>query len=1240
MPAAGFKTWCLKKHPAAIFSPNSNGRMGLRSPIVGNELSTLSENEFSLKHAVQPHGMDDDVQNGVVAVVHTGQLCPEAEDCLPPPSSGVSEDCTADYLSNLQRVLESMDQQHETSQINIEVRAPDQLGPIPNDTIAVVVKSTGFPYLSLDDLYDRIYGGSNTVKRIPLSQEPAKFTLRDHYTHYVRALRRRAWMEAERKEWAELMTRPIDAVVFRERLIHVDRSVVSISRSRAALKAALASGEYVRTRVHLLEGLADLKLYKSFYRAFGVSLQIERESQLNLLRRGVDVLKPTIRRLISKVDFDTICQQLGLNPDAECFCPVDDANIRLLEGMRARLSHTNLGGVRSQLNGTHGEETNSDDVISIRYFERDGDSSRVSIEFVYYGHRTTTDNIYPFLSETRDYPDSYYFSGMRGPGFNAINIYARPQEMPYISSLFAFAKFENVHAKAGIFMLILTPHAPGPDDWSSLPTYRITPFAAPGQSLRANKLRRKYRRAKIASQLNGTHGEATNEDDMAKGKGKPKQSLPKKERKAVLKAAEKIIHKQTGRKHKLRAKHAIVTPIGPRKQLVNGIVKGAPKDNVQEVLYTGVDETPKNFENPWFVFNASDQIKVYPVSLEGFASAFQVFPTMDGQPAQDVSIPPDLQDLLREYSRYRVGMIQARFEGDVASLFGGSMACMYVPSESPTYPASHNVNATYDFREMVKAKDHMRVPAPHKLRQFRFPPIPGSREVSGPESLLGWFVVWVREPYTTPNTSGPSIPSEVQVSSTPFSGKIGTFHVRVETLGQYRAYVSQTDRLFKAKTYELPFEPINPATITQLVSTDALFAPFVVAIPPEMALAVADTVALTKDANPSGLKTMILYRNGEQLTVQIPAILIPIAEAIAVGLGVPPGVATLFIEGVNALICIGTYLMDSFEDKTTTIQKANNQLGDGTAGTDIPAVTMSGIVTSNTYQPGLQNRNGITRTPASYTADSANSVSTNTTAAALWSTVNDMYHDGVRYLAYTWPESASMPVEIVRATVYESTSSTVPILKTVPAPTETTAAEAFAPHSLETFGIPAVTIAERIHEDQLAFAYGTGISFNFPTRQTAVFYQVWPGAEERKISAMAAPANVFVRRTGLYTFEQFPHMTLSQWQQYIGLKVLTPTDTPTKATTVIRMAYQMLGAVTDVANVWNLRWDLSTTFSSAYDTPSPYGVGMCEVACEDGSAYVDKIHCELLLKDTLGRGIPFITNTTPRALLYRFVMDF
>lgn len=1164
---------------------------------------------------------------GVVAAVHAGQERPEAQksDQIFTGSS-VSEDCATQNISTLQDMLDTMDQQCQVSSINIEVRAPDQLGPIPNDTIAVVVRSTGFPYLSLDDLYDRIYGSPKTVRRLPVVQEPARFTLRDHYSTYYRAMKRRAWMESEKKEWANLVVRPIDAVTYRERLIHVQKSVVEISKRRALLKMALAGGEYVRTRIHLIEGLAELKMYKAFYRSFATTLQLERETQVNLLRKGLDVLKPSVRRLLDQATFDEVCQQIGLNPNAECFAPVDDENMR------------QLAVIYSELNGTHGEWTVNDDVITIRYFERPGDSSRVSIQFVYFGHRTPTDNVWFFASEGKVVPDSYYFSGMRSAGCNAINIFARPQEMPYISSLLAFAKYEKVTSRGGIFSLVLIPTAPGPDGWTSLPTFRITPFIV-GQSLRAQKERRKYRRAVIASQLNGTHGEATNEDDMAKGKGKAKQSLPKKERKAVLKAAEKIIHKQTGRKHKLRAKHAIATPIGPRKQLVNGIVKGAPKDNVQEVLYTGVDETPKNFENPWFVFNASDQIKVYPVSLEGLASAFQVFPTMDGQPAQDVSIPPDLQDLLREYSRYRVGMIQARFEGDVASLFGGSLACMYVPSESPTYPASHNVNATYDFREMVKAKDHMRVPAPHKLRQFRFPPIPGSREVSGPESLLGWFVVWVREPYTTPNTSGPST-SEVQVSSTPFSGKIGTFHVRVETLGQYRAYVSQTDRLFKAKTYELPFEPINPATITQLVSTDAMFAPFVVAIPPEMALAVADTVALSNNANPSGAKTLVLYRNGQQLTVQIPAILVPIAEAIAVGLGIPPGVATLFIEGVNALICIGTYLMDSFEDKTTTIQKANNQLGDGTAGTDIPAVTMAGIVTSNTYQPGLQNRNGITRTPAAYTADSANSVSTNTTAAALWSTVNDMYHDGVRYLAYTWPESASMPVEIIRATVYESTSSTVPILKTVPAPTETTAAEAFAPHSLETFGIPAITIAERIHEDQLAFAYGSGVSFNFPTRQTAVFYQVWPGAEERKLNAFAAPANVFVRRTGLYTFEQFPHMTLSQWQEYIGLKVLTPTDVPTKATTVVRMAYQMLGAVVDESNIWRLRWDLSTTFSSAYDTPSPYGVGMCEIACEDGSAYVDKVHCELLLKDTLGRGIPFITNTTPRSLLYRFVMDF
>ena len=316
---------------------------------------------------------------GVVAAVHTGQERPEAQECSQIfNGSSVSEDCTTHTISSLQRMLETMDQQHSVSSINIEVRAPDQLGPISSDTIAVVVKSAGFPYLSLDDLYDRIYGSPKTVRRLPLSQEPARFTLSDHYSTYHRAMKRRAWMESERKEWAQLMTRPIDAVAYRERLIHVQKSVVEISKRRALLKMALAGGEYVRTRIHIVEGLAELKMYKAFYRSFAATLQLERESQLNLLRKGLDVLKPAVRRLLDQSTFDEVCRQLGLNPNAECFCPVDEVIMR------------QLAAIYSDLNGTHGEWTTTDGVVSIRYFERPDKFSTLRMELIYPTCRTPT----------------------------------------------------------------------------------------------------------------------------------------------------------------------------------------------------------------------------------------------------------------------------------------------------------------------------------------------------------------------------------------------------------------------------------------------------------------------------------------------------------------------------------------------------------------------------------------------------------------------------------------------------------------------------------------------------------------------------------------------------------------------------------------------------------------------------------------------------------------------------------
>ncbi len=88
------------------------------------------------------------------------------------------------------------------------------------------------------------------------------------------------------------------------------------------------------------------------------------------------------------------------------------------------------------------------------------------------------------------------------------------------------------------------------------------------------------------------------------------------------------------------------------------------------------------------------------------------------------------------------------------------------------------------------------------------------------------------------------------------------------------------------------------------------------------------------------------------------------------------------------------------------------------------------------------------------------------------------------------------------------------------------------------------------------------------------------------------------------------------------------------------MSYMCLGAVTDVANVWNLDWTISTDYGTTYENPSPLGVAMCNVLLEDGSAGVNSILAELFLKDTLGRGVPFIDNPGDVDLLYRFVLDF
>lgn len=1184
----------------------------------------------------------------------------------------------------------------EPSVVNIDVRAPDQIRGLDHNTIAVIVKSEGFRYVSTDDLFAAIYGHV-AYRKVEINQAPARFTMLDGYSLHYRSIRRRAWLEMEKNSWGALVPRSISSSDCVDRKSRLTRRIHAVSEARIRLQKQIRVSNdrgHRFVNICIAEQLAELRVLKALYKSCLATLEVEEASRLMLLLGGLDVLDKQVAPLVGVETFSHICDYKGLDPKATPFDPIQmRVKAAILAKQRSAAAMSS-----DQLNGTSGEFTNSDD-MAVSFSSRDvadvvvhTSKNKPSLQVVRGSQRT---GLVRFVDTFRHEMECTLAVPFPLDSHAHIHLSGSKHFVSVIRKsdlLFRVEGGPPDACQSKLYVLLSQPTVANSivaNWWPRAMAYREVRKPGVIHSNRKNPRESFALLMRFAESLGGKMYLEGDELALefppppapsparqqlkprrkaysAEGKMGGSDAGPKKVAKPVTKAEHKAINKAVRREahktnHKAPAKKgktkAVKTPIGNRKPIVNGIVRGNAKDNQVEVLYSGVDETPKNFDNPWFVFNSQDYIKVMPVSLDGFASAFQVFPNPTGQPSQSVTAPPDLLSLLKEFTHYRVGKIKVTFESDVAELFGGSIAVMYIPSESPTYPATDNVNATYDFREMVKARDHMKIPAKLKTRYFTFPPIPGSRECVGEKSLLGYFVVWIREPYTTPNTSGPSSSNEAVVSSTPFSGKIGTFHVECEFLGQYRTYVSQSDRLFRAKTYELPFEPINPQTVTQLVSDDAMVAPFCVAVPPDLALAVADTAALRSGtASPARYRTISLYRGSETLTVRIPVILIPVAEAIAMGLGIPPGVATLAIEGVNAILTLGTYIMDAFEDKTFTVQQSNNQLTDGTCGTNIPAVTMSGIATSNMYQAGLDNRNAIVRTTAAYECDSNNSTSNNTTASGLWDTVNLLYSAGMRYLLYTWPEPLPSPVEIMRVTVYESTDSSVPVLKTVPAPVDVPQTSGMLGHTMETFGIPSDTFIERLHEDQVGTAFGSGDVFSYPTRRTAVFYQVYGGSAPRPLKRdmsritrpkhddpthpffMAAPVGTFVNRTGVTTFEAFPHMTIQQWQSYMGLKVLTPYGST--AFTTVRMSYMCLGAVTDVANVWNLDWTISTDYGTTYENPSPLGVAMCNVLLEDGSAGVNSILAELFLKDTLGRGVPFIDNPGDVDLLYRFVLDF
>lgn len=1249
----------------------------------------------------------DSLEHEIVSECGSGAALPQSElDSLEqlPNAEGIPLD-PEDFKYDPNFVKLFMELTEPTT-VDIQVRAPDQLGPLDQHSIAVVVQPEGFRYVSVDDMYAAIYGERRAIK-LNVEQSPAKFTMIDGYSMYQRSVRRRAWVERERSQWGELMARPVDHAAYIARRQSLEKRVHRISKQRLALRKHIRHSSdrgHVYFNICIAEQVAELSLLKAFYKSMIATLNVEEASRKALLLGGLDVLKRDVALAIAEVPAVGVLTHQGLDPKSTPFCAFQaKVNAAIVQKrMSAALAQ------QQQCNGPNGEDTVKHDVAETEVvvhvvpgsavLQVTRDDRRTSMCRFYLNSRGEYEASVP-VSFMLDRIATVHVSGNK----NFVEM-IRKNRLVFVRRFHDGRQFGLDHMAARLYCVIVPPYREFPEaNWfpsavrfhhiknprvihskrkarphpsqfhprfsrdkptnvlDNLNTLMYLTHTLGGTiELEGDELKMSFadvppplepsiERKKDRKKAYSPEGKMGGSDAGPNGKGKGKGSA-KKITKAEHKAINKAVRKAK-KQHKPRnqpKKKTIKTPIGNRKPIVNGIVKGSAKDNQVEVLYTGVDETPKNFDNPWFVFNAQDQIKVMPVSLEGIASAIQVFPNASGQPSQSVQTPPDLLSLMREFTHFRVGKIDVKFESDVASLFGGSMACMYVPSESPTYPATENVNATFDFREMVKAKDHMKVAARVKQRSFVLPQIPGSRECVGPKSLLGYFVVWVREPYTTPNTTGPSSSDMAVVSSTPFHGKIGTFHIECEMLGQYRTYVAQSDRLFRAKTYELPFEPINPQTISQLVSNDALIAPFVVVIPPALALAVADTAAL-RSGNAS--RTITMTRESSDLEVQVPIILIPVAEALAAGLGVPPGVATLAIEGVNALLTLGTYVMDAFEDKTFTVQQSNNQLSDGTCGTDLPPVTMSGIATSQMYQAGLTNRTSIVRTPAAYTVDVANSTSTNTTASGLWSTINLLYNAGVRYLMYTWPDegsSQSFPTETMRVTVYESTDTNVPTLKTVPAPTEVPqfGSSGFAGHTMETFGIPAETFVERLHEDQVGFSYGSSAVFSYPTRQSAVFYQVFAPVVPGPL--LAAPADKVIQRTGLYKFSAFPFTRIQQWQNYMGLKILTPVyvfERKLAAMTIgsvftnVKMAYQLIGHVNPSGDDWVLDWNTSTTFGSTFDTPSPFGVADCRVTITEPDCVIS-VEAEFLLRDTLGRAVPWVPNASSSHLLYRFVMDF
>lgn len=517
----------------------------------------------------------------------------------------------------------------------------------------------------------------------------------------------------------------------------------------------------------------------------------------------------------------------------------------------------------------------------------------------------------------------------------------------------------------------------------------------------------------VKSQINGVNGEATNSDDVKKTdptKGKKKRVVTAHQSKVTTNQRRKSQSPKTQQSKKSKK---IPTSVGPRRRIIDGVVAASSSDTTQHRFFNGVDEKQLSFEAPVAIMATStigQSFLSIPISAESLSGRIKSL-------SASAEVPNDLVQLITQYAGVEWTNLKFNMTFDVPPLIAGKVGVLFVPEDISINPL--NANGAFDLRAQLKLRDHWQLDAQTKNATFNILIPKGSRPVRGEQSTIGHLILFIREEFQQANVNGGA--------NLLYVGKIGTLHVAGQVLGQYRTLKSANSSLFYATTLATSMSTDTPYRYPTSIGADANYLPLNWLLDPDEAEVAANTMSTQ-----SGNKTISgsFMRNTEPILFDYSVVLSPLLEVAAAIFGVPPGVATVVIAGIEGIISKSAFDEETYENEIHTIQSANDMSSNGVVG---GATTGTGVVTSTRYQPGVSLEN-ISGTNA---WDSWRNWAT-THCPTLLAMANAATGMGVYPLAFTWPFGGTDPaltgLFFYDITLFESTNASDRTYKRLPAP--------------------------------------------------------------------------------------------------------------------------------------------------------------------------------------------------------------